>query len=78
MMLDQILVVAKTITTLLLPLVLIILLVLSFISLQILTKINKTAGAVKETTFMVNNLVQTSFGALAGFLMSLFDNKKKS
>ncbi|MBP7008000.1 hypothetical protein KBB05_04785 [Patescibacteria group bacterium] len=57
---DQLLLVAKNISTLLLPLVLILLILISFLVFKLLLTINKTAGAVKETTFMVNSIVQNS------------------
>lgn len=74
---DQILVVASDITTLLTPLLYLFLFIVLILIIKLLITVNKTAGAVKETTFLVNNLVHNSFFTVTSFIASMFEGKKK-
>lgn len=75
---DQLLSIAQDASTILLPIVLILFIGVAFLSFKLLITVNKTAGAVKETTFMVNGIIQHSIGWISQFVMNLFDTKKKA
>lgn len=74
---ETILAIAQDTTTILTPLFLIICVVVMILVVKLLLTVNKTAGAVKETTFMVNNVLQSSFSSILGLVVGLFDNKRK-
>ena len=74
---ETILAIAQDTTTILTPLFLIICVVVMILIVRLLLTINKTAGAVQETTFMVNNVLQNSFSSVLGLVVGLFDNKRK-
>jgi hypothetical protein len=61
---NQVLIVAKDITTLLLPLFLVSCFFAMVMVIRLLFIINKTASAVKETTFMVNSVVNSSLSGV--------------
>ena len=74
---ETILAIAQDTTTILTPLFLIICVVVMILIVRLLLTINKTPGAVQETTFMVNNVLQNSFSSVLGLVVGLFDNKRK-
>jgi hypothetical protein len=74
---EQVLAIAQDITTLLLPLFLIGCFRVIVLIIRLLYVVNKTAWAVKETTFMVNSVVQSSLSGAVGFVSSLFEGKGK-
>lgn len=74
---EQVLAIAQDITTLLLPLFLIGCFRVIVLVIRLLYVVNKTAWAVKETTFMVNSVVQSSLSGAVGFVSSLFEGKGK-
>lgn len=74
---ETILAIAQDTTTILTPLFLIICVVVMILVVKLLLTVNKTAGAVKETTFMVNNVLQSSFSSVLGLVVGLFDHKRK-
>jgi hypothetical protein len=74
---ETILAIAQDTTTILTPLFLIICVVVMILVVKLLLTVNKTAGAVKETTFMVNNVLQSSFSSVLGMVVGLFDHKRK-
>lgn len=74
---EQVLAIAQDLTTLLLPLFLIGCFWVLVLIIRLLYVVNKTAGAVKETTFMVNSVVQSSLSGAVGFVSSLFEGKGK-
>lgn len=76
-LMQQILAIAHDFTTLLLPLFLIGCFWVIILIIRLLHIVNKTAAAVKETTFMVNSVVQSSLGGVVGFVSSLFESKGK-
>ena len=69
--------IAHDLTTLILPLFLIGCFRVLVMIIRLLYVVNKTAGAVKETTFMVNSVVQSSLSGVEGFVSSLFEGKGK-
>lgn len=74
---DQILAIASDITTLLTPLLYLFLFVVLMLIIKLLITVNKTAWALKETTFLVNNLVHNSLFTVTSFITSMFEGKKK-
>ncbi len=74
---ETILAIAQDTTTILTPLFLIICVIVMILVVKLLLTVNKTAGAVKETTFMVNNVLQSSFSSVLGMVVGLFDHKRK-
>lgn len=74
---EQVLAIAQDLTTLLLPLFLIGCFRVLVLIIRLLYVVNKTAWAVKETTFMVNSVVQSSLSGVVGFVSSLFEGKGK-
>ena len=74
---EQVLSIAQNITTLLMPVILLLGFVILFLLIRLLITVNKTAGAVKETTFLVNSMVHNSFFTVTNFLSGLFEKKSK-
>ena len=74
---EQVLSIARDITTLLLPIFLVGCIVAVFFVLALLARMNKIAGSVQEMTFRVNNLLHNSFFMITNFITTLFEKKDK-
>lgn len=74
---DQVLAIARDVTTLLLPIFLVGCIVAVFFVLALLVRVNKIAGNIQETTFRVNNLLHNSFFMITNFVTTLFEKKDK-
>lgn len=74
---EQFLSISQDVTTVLLPIVLILIVGVMFLVIRLLVVVNRTASAIKETTFLVNNMIHGSFFKVTDFIQGLFEGRAK-